>query len=120
MEFEDSVCLTIFTGEDVLLDDKPLYKAIMEKARELELAGVTVTVGKSGFARTRRGMKPAMSHFFSGVANLPMVIEIVDKKENIEKILPFLEKHAVHCSVVLNPCQVLVTDYLKQKFSCEK
>lgn len=116
MEFVDVVRITIYTGEDVLWEDRPLYKAIIQKAKELNLGGVTVVQGKAGFAKTNRGLNNKVSHFLSGNANLPLVIEIVDRKEDIEKILPFLEKSAVHSCVTMTDCKVLVTDYLKEKF----
>ena len=42
LEFEKITFLKIYTGEDVMLDDQPLYKAIIEEARRLQLAGGTV------------------------------------------------------------------------------
>lgn len=33
MEFVDVVRITIYTGEDVLWEDMPLYKAIIQKAK---------------------------------------------------------------------------------------
>lgn len=119
MELVDVVCLKIYTGEDVLWEDMPLYKAIIQKVKELDLGGVTVVQGKAGFAKTNRGLNKKITHFFSGNANLPLVIEIVDKKENIEKILPFLEKSAVHSCVTMTDCKVLVTDYLREKFGAK-
>ena len=42
LEFNKTSYLKIYTGEDVLFDDIPLYKAILREARSLGLAGGTV------------------------------------------------------------------------------
>ena len=120
MEFRKVCKLTIYTGEDVLLDDKPFYKAVVNKTKELGLGGATVVMGKSGFAITKRGAESAMSKFFSGNYNAPMIIIIIDLREHIEKILPFLEQHAAHSLVTLSETEILITDYLRQKFKYYK
>ena len=119
MEFRTTSILKIYTGEDVFLGDKPQYKAIVLKAMELGLAGCTVTKGIAGFATHKRGMGRAMSTFASGTGNLPIVIEIVDDKEKIAKLLPYLEKYSKHSFITIKDCTYLVTDYLKEKFAQE-
>ena len=54
LEFEKITFLKIYTGEDVMLDDKPLYKAIIDEARRLQLAGGTVIKGIEGYATKLR------------------------------------------------------------------
>ena len=90
IEFKKITFLKVYTGEDVMLDDKPLYKAIIEEARRLKLAGGTVMKGIEGYATKLRGVGRAINYFVSGNANYPIVIEIVDSRENLEKLLPFL------------------------------
>lgn len=120
MEFKKVCNLTIYTGEDVLYEDKPLYKAILLKAREIGLAGGTVVKGQSGFAKAvARRMNDNFSKFFSGNYNAPIVITIVDNRDRIEKLLPFLEEHAEHSYVTLAETEVLITKYLKEKFKDE-
>lgn len=41
-------------------------------------------------------------------------MELVDKKENLEKILPFLEKNATHALVVMGEADYLVTDFMRK------
>lgn len=53
----------------------------------------------------------------SGNANLPVIVEIVDSRENIEKILPFLEKHAEHALVLVEDSTFMVTDYMRRRYS---
>ena len=46
---EDAVLLRIFIGESDRYQHRPLYEAIVLKARELQLAGATVLRGPMGF-----------------------------------------------------------------------
>ena len=49
---EDAVLLRIFIGESDRYQHRPLYEAIVLKARELELAGATVLRGPMGFGKS--------------------------------------------------------------------
>jgi PII-like signaling protein len=85
----DATLLRIFLGESDRYDHKPLYEAIVLKARELQLAGATVLRGPMGFGRS--------SHLHTAKilrlsADLPVVIEIVDAEEKIQAFLPILDK----------------------------
>lgn len=114
LEFNKTSYLKIYTGEDVLFEDIPLYKAILREARSLGLAGGTVIKGIEGYATKVRGVGRAVSTFISGNANFPVIVELVDKKENLEKILPFLEKNATHALVVMGEADYLVTDFIRK------
>ncbi len=46
--------MRIFLGEDDRTDGRPLYEAIVLKAREMHLAGATVLRGPMGFGKTSR------------------------------------------------------------------
>ena len=115
LEFKKITFLKVYTGEDVMLDDKPLYKAIIEEARRLKLAGGTVMKGIEGYATKLRGVGRAINYFVSGNANYPIVIEIVDERENLEKLLPFLEKNVTDGLVLLEDSNYLVTDYTRKR-----
>ena len=60
-------------------------------------------------------MGRAVNTLISGNANYPMIIEIVDERENIEKILPFLEKNATHALVLVEEATYMVTDYMREQ-----
>jgi hypothetical protein len=84
----DAVQLRIFLGESDRWEHKPLYEAIVLKARELHLAGATVLRGPMGFGKT--------SHLHTAKIlrlsmDLPLVIEIVDSEEKINTFLPVLD-----------------------------
>ena len=51
---KDAVLLRVFIGEDDKSGRKPLYEAIVLKAREMHLAGATVLRGPMGFGHSSR------------------------------------------------------------------
>jgi PII-like signaling protein len=86
---EDAVLLRIFIGESDRCQHRPLYEAIVLKARELELAGATVLRGPMGFGKS--------SHLHTAKIlrlsmDLPIVIEIVDSEEKVNAFLPVLDE----------------------------
>jgi hypothetical protein len=86
---EKDVLLRIMIGESDRYGGKPLFEAIVLKAREFDLAGATVIRGVMGFGADSR-IKSARVLGLS--TDLPIVIEIVDRPENIERLLPFLDE----------------------------
>jgi PII-like signaling protein len=81
--------LRIFIGEQDKWHHTPLYEAIVLRARKVGLAGATVLRGPMGFGAHSR-MHTAKILRLS--EDLPIVIEIVDKEENIKKFLPELDE----------------------------
>ena len=85
----EGTLLRVFIGETDRWHGKPLYEAIVRMAREEGIAGATVTRGIEGFG--------ANSHLHTArilrlSENLPVVVEIVDTTEHIERILPRLDE----------------------------
>lgn len=89
---QEGVLLRIFIGESDHYQEKPLYEAIVLKARSLGLAGATVVRGVMGFGADSR-MHTAKVLRLS--EDLPMIIEIVDNEDNINKIMPYLDEVVV-------------------------
>ncbi|GBE03773.1 MAG TPA: DUF190 domain-containing protein [Nitrospirae bacterium] len=81
--------LRISIGETDKHEGKPLYEAIVLKARELNLAGATVFRGIMGFGAASRIHSIKLLRLSE---DLPITIEIVDTEENIATILPFLDE----------------------------
>jgi uncharacterized protein len=84
----ESTLLRIFIGESDRWDHKPLYEAIVLKAREAHLAGATVLRGPMGFGKASRLHTAKILRLSM---DLPIVIEIVDSEEKINAFLPALE-----------------------------
>jgi PII-like signaling protein len=85
---ENGVLLRVFIGESDKFEHKPLYEAIVQKVRELGLVGATVLRGVEGFGAHSVVHKSQLLEMSTG---LPLVVEIVDTEENIQRILPSLE-----------------------------
>lgn len=79
----------VFVGESDRWDHKPLYEAIVLKARERGLAGATVVRGFMGFGAKTRVIHTAKILRLS--EDLPMIVEIVDCSERIDAFLPELD-----------------------------
>ncbi len=85
---ENAVLLRIYLGETENYDHRPLYEAIVLKAREMHMAGATVLRGPMGFGQSSR-LHTTKILRLSG--DLPVVIEIVDAKDKIDGFLEALE-----------------------------
>jgi uncharacterized protein len=86
---KEALYLKIFISETDKHNGKPLYEAIVLKAKELNLAGATVFRGILGFGahhRIHQGKLLELSE------DMPLVVEIIDTKDNVDKILPFLDE----------------------------
>ncbi len=66
---------------------RPLYEAVVQKCRELRIAGATVFRGIEGFGDSAEIHR---DHLFTH--DLPIVVTIVDSEENIQRLLPALEE----------------------------
>ena len=86
---DQAVLLRIFIGENDHCDGKPLYEAIVLKAREQHLAGATVLRGPMGFGKSSR---LHTSKILRLSEDLPVVIEIVDTAERVDSVLPVLDE----------------------------
>ncbi len=96
--------LRVFVGESSCVDGTPVYAAIVNKARELKLAGATVVRGVLGFGANAH-MHSA--HLLSLSDDLPMVVEIVDAREKIETLLPYVESVVQDGLVTLERAEVI-------------
>jgi PII-like signaling protein len=101
---EDSVLLRIFLGESDKDRGRPLYEQIVMRARELNLAGATVTRGVLGFGADSRIHSAKLLALST---DLPIVVEIVDVRENIDKLLPYIDEHVVEGLVTMENVKVI-------------
>jgi uncharacterized protein len=101
---EQSVLLRVFIGESDKYKNKPLYEQIVLKARELNLAGATVIRGILGFGADSRIHSAKLLDLS---IDLPVIIEIVDTQENIDKLLPFIDETVVEGLVTLEDIKVI-------------
>ena len=85
---EQGCLLRIFIGESDHWHGRPLYEAIVLKARELHLAGATVLRGPMGFGKSSRLHTAKILRLSE---DLPILVEIVDTREKIESFLPVID-----------------------------
>ena len=87
-ESEAGQLLRVFIGESDLWEGRPLYQAVVHKARELGLAGTTVLRGPMGFGANSRLHTNKLLELSS---DLPIIVEIVDGADKVQSLLPFLD-----------------------------
>ena len=108
---EQALMLKIFIGESDRHNGKPLYEQIVLKARELHLAGATVTRGILGFGASSR---IHTSKILELSEDLPVVIEIVDTEENIGRLMPFVEESVEGGLITLEKMKVIAYCHVKK------
>lgn len=101
---KDATLLRIFIGESDEFEGRPLYESIVQKAREMHLAGATVLRGPMGFGHSSLLHTAKILRLSE---DLPLIIEIVDGEEKINELLPALEDMIGGGLVTLEKVQVL-------------
>jgi len=101
---EDGCLLRIFLGESDRWHGKPVYEAIVLKARELHMAGATVLRGPMGFGKKSRLHTAKVLRLSE---DLPIVVEIVDMQEKIDELLPFVDEMLGDGLVTLEKVRVI-------------
>lgn len=108
----EALLLRILIGESDRVDGKPLYKVIVDEAREQGLAGATVLRGILGFGGSSR---IHTSRVLRLSEDLPIVIEIVDTAEKIEAFLPLLDGMIDEGLVTLEKARIIAYRYRKDE-----
>jgi uncharacterized protein len=101
---ETALLLRAFIGEDDRYDGKPLYEAIVLKARERGLAGATVLRGPLGFGHSSRLHTAKILRLSE---DLPVVVEIIDSEESITAFLPLLDSMLTGGLISLAEVQIM-------------
>ena len=97
--------LRIHFGEDDKWKDKPLYRAIVEKCRELDIAGATVFRGIEGYGASTLIRKP--HHLLSFSHDAPVMVSVIDSEEKIQKLIPHLEQMVVEGLIAMSEVEVV-------------
>lgn len=85
----EQVMVRIFFGESDKWKHQPLETALLQRLRAEGFAGATVFRGVAGF-----GANSVIhtTHLLEMSSDLPIVIEVVDTEEQVERLLPILEE----------------------------
>ena len=86
---EQATLARIFVGEADQHQGRPLFEAIVHKARDMELAGATVLRGVEGFGKS--GVLHS-ARLLRVAEDLPLVIEIVDADDRLAPFLRVVEQ----------------------------
>lgn len=109
---EQGSLLRIFIGEADKHAGKPLYEWIVFQAREQGLAGATVLRGILGYGANSRQIQTFKIERLS--EDLPVVVEIVDTEENLEKFLDVIVPNIPAGLVTMEKAQVKVYRFEKR------
>jgi PII-like signaling protein len=101
---EESVLLRIFIGQRDRYQGRPLYEALVLKAREIGLAGATVLRGPLGYGHSSRIHTAKILRLSD---DLPLVVEIVDTQQKIDAFLPVLDEMMEGGLVTIEKARVL-------------
>jgi PII-like signaling protein len=101
---EEGMLLRIFIGESDRIHGKSLYEQIALKARELGLAGATVVRGVMGFGADSRMHSAKILRLSE---DLPVVIELVDTEESLNKLIPFIDENVTEGLVTMEKVRVI-------------
>lgn len=100
----EGTLVRIFIGESDTWHGRPLYQAIVETAREHGIAGATVLRGVQGYGASSR---IHTAHILRLSEDLPLIVEMVDTTENVERVLPLIDEMVTEGLVTLEPVQVI-------------
>lgn len=101
---EQGLLLRIYISENDSFEGKPLYESIVLRARTLNFAGATVLRGIMGFGA---GSRIHTAKVLRLAEDLPIVIELVDEKEKIDELMPFLDEVVKEGLITLEKVQVI-------------
>jgi PII-like signaling protein len=80
--------LLVFVKETDMWGDTPLYKAVVQKLRQLEVAGATAQVGLTGFGRHHRVHHKGL---FGIADDRPITIMAADSEAKLRAAIPELQ-----------------------------
>lgn len=85
--------------------DKPLFEALLLTLKERGFAGATVLRGVAGF-----GASAAVYYdrILSLSTNLPVVVEVVEREERIQQVLPVLHRMIGGGLITMEKVQVIL------------
>jgi len=101
---EQGVLLRVFISGTDHYEGRPLYEQIVMRARELNLAGATVTRGIMGFGANSRVHTAKVLRLSD---DLPVMVEIVDTEANLHKLFPFIDEMVCDGLVTMERVKVI-------------
>jgi uncharacterized protein len=103
MNCQPGKLLRVYVNEHDQYGGKPLYAAIVDRCRELKIAGATVFRALEGFGETAE-----LHHHHLLRGDQPIVITIVERPEKAQQILPILESMMNGGIIAVTDVEVMV------------
>jgi uncharacterized protein len=97
--------MRIHIGESDKWRGKPLYEAIVEMLRKEQFSGVTVLRGVAGYGGSSIYHTDKLLRMSQ---DLPIVLEIIENADRIEKILPTLDEMVDGGLITLEKVRVIL------------
>jgi uncharacterized protein len=94
--------LRIHIGEGDRFQGKALYEAIVNKCREMKIAGATVLRGLEGYGESAEMHRPHLARH-----DQPILIAIVDSAENLSRLIPVVEEMMTTGLMAVSDVQVV-------------
>jgi PII-like signaling protein len=106
------ILLGIFIGESNIYKGKSLYMHILEMLKNKKIAGATVFRGIAGFGKHSHVHTTSILQLST---YLPILIEIADIEEKIDKIKPKLDEIISQGLITEEKIKIVFYDYDKEK-----
>ena len=100
----EQILVRIFIGESDKWHHQPLSMALLERLRKEGFAGATIFQGIAGFG-ARSVLHTA--HVLRLSEDLPIVIEVVDTEEHVERLLVLLDEMVPEGLVTIEKARVV-------------
>jgi PII-like signaling protein len=96
--------LRIHFGEDDKWQGKPLYQAIVDRCRALDIAGATVFRGIEGYGASTLIRR---SHLLSLSKDRPVMVAVIDEEEKVGKLIPALDEMVGEGLIAMSDVEVI-------------
>jgi PII-like signaling protein len=96
--------LRIHFGENDRWQGRPLYQAIVERCRSLDIAGATVFRGIEGYGASTIIRR---SHLLRFSSDAPILVQIIDTEENIQRLIPTLDEMVAEGLIAMSDVEVI-------------
>ena len=96
--------LRIHFGESDKWQGKPLYQAIVEKCRELDIAGATVFKGTEGYGASTLIHR---SHLLSFSSDSPVMVSVIEAEDKLRALMPALDTMVREGLIAMSDVEVI-------------
>ena len=103
----EQILMRIFVSEADKTDGKALYEVLLKTLRDEKIAGATVLRGIAGFGAKSHLHK---ANILSLSQDLPIIIEVIDTEDNIDRVLGKIDEMLTDGLVTLEKIRVLKYD----------